>query len=223
MDDTTKKLLERLEKLDTCAVSDALDQLKLPGATIGIRPQWNCPKIVGRAATVKIQPAGLTRPEAHLATPAVAEADAGDVIVIDNGGRPDQSCWGDILSNAAQVKGIRGVIIDGASRDIDGSSAIGFPVYAKAIVPMTARGRNQQESYNQIIQCAGAQVRPGDLVIADGSGAVFLVADQAEEIIATAEKIQAREAEMIQAVRNGKSVVEVMAESAFQAIHAEQH
>ena len=223
MEDSTKKLLERLSQLDTCAVSDALDQLKLPGATIGIRPQWPCGKIVGRASTVKIQPAGLTRPEAHLATPAVAEAEEGDVIVIDNGGRPDQSCWGDILSNAAQVKGVRGVIIDGASRDIDGSVAIGFPVYAKAIVPMTARGRNQQESYNQIIQCGGAQVRPGDLVIADGSGAVFLVADQAEEIIATAEKIQAREAEMIQAVRNGKSVVEVMAESAFQAIHADHH
>src|SRR5437016_6226662 len=70
LDPTTQKLVERLNQLDTCAVSDALDQLKLPGATIGIRPQWACPKIVGRAATVKIQPAGLTRPEAHLATPA---------------------------------------------------------------------------------------------------------------------------------------------------------
>ncbi|MSQ24226.1 MAG: RraA family protein [Chloroflexi bacterium] len=223
MDDATRQLVGRLEKLDTCAVSDALDQLKLPGATQGIRPMWPCPKIVGRAVTVKIAPAGLTRPEAHLATPAVAGAEEGDVIVIDNGGRPDQSCWGDILSNAAQVKGIRGVVIDGASRDIDGSRDIGFPVYAKSMVMQTARGRVQQEAYNILIQCGGSQVRPGDLVIADGSGVVIVVAEQAEEVIVTAERIQAREAEMIKAVRAGRSVVEVMAESAFQAIHQEAH
>ena len=219
MDANTQTLLERLMKLDTCAVSDALDQLNLKGATYGIRPQWDCGKVVGRAVTVKIQPAGETRPEAHLATPAVESAEPGDVIVIDNGGRPDQSCWGDILSNASQYKGIRGVVIDGATRDIDGSRDIGFPVFARAVVAHTARGRNQQESYNLIIQCGGTQVRPGDLLIADGSGVVFLAADKAEQIIETAERIQAREAEMIHAVRGGKSVVEVMAESQFQAIH----
>jgi regulator of RNase E activity RraA len=219
MDARTQELLDRLAKLDTPAVSDALDQLNLKGATFGIRPQWDCPRVVGRAVTVKIQPAGETRPEAHLATPAVAEAEAGDVVVIDNGGRTDQSCWGDILSNASQYKGIRGVIIDGSTRDIDGSREIGFPVFARGVVAHTARGRNQQESYNKVIQCGGTQVRPGDLVIADGSGVVFLAADKAEEIIETAERIQAREAEMIQAVRRGKSVVEVMAESQFQAIH----
>src|SRR5688500_12896809 len=133
MDAKTQELLQRLEKLDTCAVSDALDNLNMKGATFGIRPQWDCPKVVGRAVTVKIQPAGETRPEAHLATPAVDGAESGDVVVIDNGGRPDQSCWGDILSNAAQFKGIRGVVIDGATRDIDGSRAIGFPVFARAV------------------------------------------------------------------------------------------
>lgn len=219
MDDATKKLLERLARLDTCAVSDALDQLNLKGATWGILPQWPCPRIVGRAVTVKIAPAGLTRPETHLATPAVESAEAGDVIVIDNGGRPDQSCWGDILSNAAQVKGIRGVVIDGASRDIDGSRDIGFPVYARAVVAQTARGRVQQEAFNTMIQCGGVQVRPGDLVIADGSAVVFIVQERAEEVIETAERIQEREAAMVQEVRAGRSVVEVMAESQFQAIH----
>src|SRR6266511_1913418 len=118
MEAKTKELLDRLSKLDTCAVSDALNQISLKGATYGIRPQWDCPRVVGRAVTVKIQPAGETRPEAHLATPAVEGAEPGDVIVIDNGGRPDQSCWGDILSNAAQYKKLGGVVIDGATRDI---------------------------------------------------------------------------------------------------------
>src|SRR5207249_5732544 len=145
----------RLEKLDTCALSDAMDHLNLKGAVIGVRPVWACPRIAGRVVTVKIAPAGLTRPEHHLATPAVESAESGDIIVVDNAGRTDVSCWGDILSNAAQVKGIRGVIIDGACRDVDGSRDIGFPVYARNGVPVTARGRIIQESYNTMIQCGG--------------------------------------------------------------------
>ena len=223
MDDKTKSLIERLGQVDTCAASDALDHLSLKGAVIGIHPVWPCPKIVGRAVTVKIVPAGLTRPEHHLATPAVESAEPGDVIVVDNAGRTDVSSWGDILSNAAQVKGIRGVVIDGACRDVDGSRAIGFPVYARNGVPVTARGRIIQESYNTLIQCGGVQVRPGDLVIADGSGVVFVPQERAEEIIETAERIVAREAAMVDAVRAGRSVVEVMAESAFVAIHESGH
>lgn len=219
MDGTTLDLIERLERLDTCAVSDALDFLNLRGTVIGIRPMWPCPKVAGRAVTVKIVPAGLTRPEHHLGTPAVEGAEPGDVIVVDNGGRPDVSCWGDILSNAAQVKGIRGVIIDGACRDIDGSREIGFPVYARAVVPLTARGRVIQEAHNTLIQCGGAQVRPGDLVIADGSGVCFIPREQGEEVIQAAERVVEREAAMVRDVRAGRSVVEVMAESAFQAIH----
>src|SRR5688572_25898924 len=125
-----RALVKRISDMDTCTLSDAMDHLSLKGAVIGIRPLWNCPKIVGRAVTVKIMPAGLTKPEHHLATPAVESAEDGDIIVIDNAGRTDVSCWGGILSNAAQVKGIRGVIVDGAARDVDGSRDLGFPVYA---------------------------------------------------------------------------------------------
>jgi regulator of RNase E activity RraA len=213
------ELIGRLEKVDTCAVSDALDHLGLKGAVIGIRPVWTCPRIVGRAVTVKIVPAGLTKPEHHLATPAVESAEPGDIIVIDNAGRTDVSSWGDILSNAAQVKGVKGVIIDGACRDVDGSREISFPVYARGGVPVTARNRIIQESFNTLIQCGGVQVRPGDLVIADGSGVCFIPDERAEEVVEAAERIVAREAEMVEAVRSGRSVVEVMAESQFQAIH----
>jgi regulator of RNase E activity RraA len=220
MQNDWKAQVERLGRLDTCAASDALDQLKLKGAVIGIRPMWACPRIAGRVVTVKIAPAGLTTPEHHLATPAVASAEPGDIIVIDNAGRTDVSCWGDILANAAQTKGISGVIIDGASRDIDGSREIGFPVFARGGVPVTARGRIMQEAYNTMIQCGGVQVRPGDLVIADQSGVVFVPQEHIDEVLATAERIVEREVLMVEAVRAGKSVVDVMAESQFQAIHA---
>ena len=210
-------LIERLAALDTCAVSDALDHLGLRGATTGIRPLWACPKIVGHAVTVKVVPAGPTKPAAHLATPAIEAAAAGDVIVVDNAGRTEVSSWGDILSNASQAKALAGVVIDGACRDIDGSRDAGFPVYGRAVVPVTARSRVVQAAFNTPVQVAGVEVRPGDLVIADGSGVVFVRRDRAEEVIAAAERLAAKEAAMIAAVRAGRSVVEVMSDTAFEA------
>jgi regulator of RNase E activity RraA len=210
-------LVERLAALDTCAVSDALDHLGLPGATVGIRPLWACPKIVGRAVTVKVVPAGATKPAAHLATPAIEAAAPGDVIVVDNAGRIDVSSWGDILSNASKTKGLAGVVIDGACRDIDGSREAGFPVYGRAVVPVTARSRVVQESFNQPVRVAGVDVRPGDLVIADGSGTVFVPSARAEDVVSAAERLAAKEAAMIAAVRAGRSVVDVMKDTAFEA------
>jgi regulator of RNase E activity RraA len=203
-------IVERLLKLDTCAVSDGMDRLGLMGATYGVRPMWPCPKIVGRAVTMKIKPVGLDKPKQHLGTLPIDAAQPGDVIVIDNGGRPDTSCWGGLLALAAKTKGISGVVIDGACRDIDESRDVGFPVYARGAVPMTARGRVMQETYNQEIEFAGVQVHPGDLVIADGSGVVIIPRSKEEEIVRAAEAVAATEARMAEGIRQGMSVLEVL-------------
>jgi 4-hydroxy-4-methyl-2-oxoglutarate aldolase len=203
-------IVERLLKLDTCAVSDGMDRLGLMGATYGVRPMWPCPKIVGRAVTMKIKPVGLDKPKQHLGTLPIDAAQPGDVIVIDNGGRPDTSCWGGLLALAAKTKGITGVVIDGACRDIDESRDVGFPVYARGAVPMTARGRVMQEAYNQEIEFAGVQVHPGDLVIADGSGVVIIPRSKEEEIVREAEAVAATEARMAEGIRQGMSVLEVL-------------
>ncbi len=84
-------------------------------------------------------------------------------------------------------------------------------------MPLTARGRLVQESFNTPIQCAGVTVRPRDLVIADGTGAVFIPRERADQVIQTAERLAARERTMVQAVRSGRSVVEVMDDAAFDA------
>ncbi|MEA2641826.1 MAG: hypothetical protein QOF51_3220 [Chloroflexota bacterium] len=215
-------LLERLAKLDSPAVSDALDFLNLRGAVVGLRPLWDCPRIVGRAVTVKIVPVGLTRPEHHLAAPAVDQSSPGDVIVIDNAGRVDVSSWGGILTHAAQIKGVRGVIVDGAARDVDEMRELGFPAWARSGIQVTARNRIIQESFNSLIQVAGVQVRPGDLVLADHSGVCFIPQERAAEVIEAAERIVALEAEMVKQVHAGHSVVDVMAEAQFNAIHQDQ-
>jgi len=203
-------IIERLIKLDTCAVSDALDSLGLKGATWGVRPQWQCPKIAGRAVTMKIKPAGLQQPTQHLGTAPIEAAHPGDVIVIDNGGKLEFSCWGGLLALSAKLKGVSGVVIDGASRDIDEARELEFPVYARSVVPMTARNRVVQESYNQEIQFAGVQCRPGDLVLADGSGIIIIPKEKEAEVVAAAEGIYAKEQEMAAGIRQGYSGLEML-------------
>src|ERR687889_2286765 len=138
-------IIERLGNLDTCSVSDGLDSLDLAGATWGIRPQWQCSRIVGRAVTVKIKPVGSQQPTQHLGTPAVEAAGPGDIIVIDNGGQRQFSTWGGLLSLSAKLKGLSGVVIDGACRDVDEARDLEFVVYAGGAVPMPAGGRVRQD------------------------------------------------------------------------------
>ena len=203
-------IIERLAKLDTCAVSDALDSLGLKGATWGVRPQWQCPRIVGRAVTMKIKPAGLQQPSQHLGTAPIEAAQPGDIIVIDNGGKLEFSCWGGLLALSAKLKGLSGVVIDGASRDIDEARDLEFPVYARGAVPMTARWRVIQDFYNQEIQFAGVQCHPGDLVIADGSGVVIIAKEKEQEVLAAAEAIYQKEQEMADGIRKGYSGLEML-------------
>ena len=205
-----EEIIERLSKLDSCAVSDALDSLNLKGATWGVRPQWQCPKIAGRAVTMKIKPAGLQQPTQHLGTAPIEAAEPGDIIVIDNGGKLEFSCWGGLLALSAKLKGVSGVVIDGASRDIDEARDLEFPVYARGVVPMTARGRVMQESYNQEIQFAGVQCHPGDLVLADGSGVIIIAKEKETEVVTAAEAIYAKEQEMAAGIRKGYSGLEML-------------
>ena len=203
-------IIERLAKLDTCAVSDALDSLGLKGATWGVRPMWQCPSIAGRAVTMKLKPAGLEQPKQHLGTAPIEAAKPGDIIVIDNAGQLQFSCWGGLLALSAKLKGLSGVVIDGASRDIDEARELEFPVYARGAVPMTARGRVVQESYNQEIQFAGVQCHPGDLVLADGSGVIIIPKEKESEVVAAAEAIYAKEQEMAAGIRKGYSGLEML-------------
>ena len=209
-------LLDRLRQLDSCAVSDALDTLGLGGATTGIRALWPAPgTIVGRARTLGVTWREPDRHGVHIATPLVEDAAPGDIIVIDNRGNTDVSCWGGILTVAALSKGIAGVVIDGACRDISESHELGLPIFGRAVVPVSARGRIVQESMDEPVRIDRAVVRSTDYVIADANGVVFIRPDDAERVITLAEKIAAREVDMIAAVRSGKSVVDVMRDSQF--------
>jgi 4-hydroxy-4-methyl-2-oxoglutarate aldolase len=201
---------ERLLALDSCSVSDALDQLGLPGAVTGLASLTLKSRIAGPVRTVKLAAPIPGTPKRHLGAGAVDVSEPGDIIVVEHRGRTDVSGWGGLLSRGAVKRGVAGVIIDGACRDTDESDELGLPVYGRAAVPVTARGRVAEHAFEVPITVAGIIVHPGDYVIADGSGVVFIPASRAEEVVTAAEHIFAREKAMAAAIDAGQPVAAVM-------------
>jgi 4-hydroxy-4-methyl-2-oxoglutarate aldolase len=211
-------LLDRLAELDTTTLSDALDVLGLPGATVGLRPLWGCPKIVGRASTVQLGPKTGSVPTVHLISPVIARVDSDDRILVIAGGIDGISCWGDILANAAKLRHVRGTVIDGMSRDIEGSESIGYPVYGRGVTMVSARNRIVQLASGGTVTVAGVSVSEDDCVIADRCGTVFVPAARIAEVLDLAERIARRQDGMLQAVRARRSVEEVMHDKEFDAL-----
>jgi regulator of RNase E activity RraA len=208
-DDFERKFRPRLEKLSTTNLSDALDKIGIRGAVIGIRPLFGMPRVCGRAMTIKITAAGTTKSKHHLGIEAIAAAARGDLIVIDNHGDVQNNCWGEILSCAAKQKGLSGVIIDGAARDVDECQKMDFPVFARGVVPITARGRIMQEDFNCLIRLGDVQVRPGDILVGDINGVVIIPREKVAEVISEAEKIMAKEESMKRDILAGLDILEI--------------
>ena len=145
----------RLQALDTCAVSDALDRLGLSGTVVGIHRVSTERRIAGRVVPVKLGPAGEGVASRHLCSAAIEAATSEDVIVVEHHSRED-AAW------------------------------------------------------NEPIVVGGVDLKPGDLVIADGSGVVFIDANRSAEVLELAESIAAREAKLTAAVRKGTPVSRVM-------------
>ena len=204
-------LVDRLAVLDTCAVSDALDSLGVSGAASGLKRRSTNATIAGRVRTIKL---AAGKPEggsgSHLGTQTIVESSAMDVIVVEQRTGIEAAGWGGVLATAAHHKGIRGVIVEGPARDIDEYERIGLPVFSRSATPRTARGRIHQAATDVEIQVGGVAVAPGDLVIADGTGVVFVPADVAAKVILIAEKIVSREQLMSADVLAGQPVTEVM-------------
>lgn len=205
----------RLSHLDACAVSDALDRLGLDGQVArGLEQRSTQRRLVGRVVTYRLVPAGQVPrsggPVRHLGTTAIKRAAPGDVIVVEQRTGIDAGCWGGILSLGAKVKGIAGVIADGPVRDIDEARAYALPVFCRSLTARTARGRVEEISVNEAVCIGDVTVHPGDFVIADGSGVVFVPAGHAQAVLEAAEKIAGREAAMAKDLLAGRPITEVM-------------
>jgi regulator of RNase E activity RraA len=205
------KILARLRRLDACALSDAADRLGLPGAVSGLLPRTVKGRICGQVLTVKLAagtPAGGSH--RHLCTSSIEAARPGDVIVIEQRTGIDAAGWGGMLSNAARLRGLNGVIVEGPARDIDEAAEIHFPVFSRGVTARTARGRVHELANGVPIQVGDVTVAEGDYVVADGSGAVLIAQASAEHVLIAAEALAAREAAMTKDILAGHSISMVM-------------
>ena len=207
--------VQRLNRLDCCAVSDALDKLGLRDRVVsGIEQRSTTRRIAGRVVTYRLVAAGEAPPAGstprHLGTTAIQLAQPGDVIVVEQRTGIDAGSWGGILTLGAKVRGVAGVIADGPVRDIDEARAYDFPIYCRALTARTARGRVAEAETNRPVTIGDVTVSAGDYVIADASGVAFVPAADIERVLDAAELIAGREAAMAKALLAGTPIPDVM-------------
>ncbi len=206
----TMNLIDRLGNLDSCAVSDALDKLGLKGCITGIHRFTTEQRIAGRLLTVKLDRAEGRSNTRHLCTAAIDAAQPGEIIVVEQRTGIDAASWGGNLAIGAKMRKVAGVIVEGPARDIDDCRKLEFPVFARSHTSRTARGRIVEVSTNEPILVGDVEVHPGDYVVADGSGVVFVAQNEIALVLDTAESIVAREEAMAQALRAGTPIGQVM-------------
>ena len=201
----------RLGRLDSCAVSDALDKLGLKGSVTGIERFSTDRRITGRVLTVKLDRAEGRTNTRHLCTAAIDAATPGDVIVVEQRTGLDAASWGGNLAIGAQVRGVAGVIVEGPARDLDDCRKLDFTVFARSHTARTARGRIVEVATGEPITVGDVTVTPGDYVIADASAVVFVTQSEIGRVLDAAEAIMQREDALAQAIRSGTPISQVMA------------
>lgn len=203
--------VQRLRRLDACAVSDALDKLGLPGAVTGI-PQRSGPgRVAGRAVTMDVGPGTPPPgPAIHLGCKAIELAGPDDVIVVSQRSGVEAGCWGGLLTLGAKVRKVAGVVADGPLRDVDEAIAYEFPVWSRSLTARTARGRVVERGTQVPVALGDCTVHPGDFILADRSAVIVIAAADIDRVLEAAEAIVAKEAAMAKAILAGTPIGQVM-------------
>lgn len=192
--------VKRASRLDTTALSDALDRLGIPGQCLGIKPLDPTFRLAGRALTLLYGPAGV--PPGTVGD-FIDDAPEGSVIVIDNGGRENATVWGDILTMVAHRRHIAGTVIDGACRDTSLAREIGYPIFSRSYSMRTGKDRVQLEAVDGPVNIGDARILAGDLVRGDADGVVVIPQAHEDRILSVAEEIDSVEERIRRAVLDG--------------------
>ena len=126
----------------------------------------------------------LTREGDNLAVHrALDEAREGDVLVVNAQAFRDRAVFGDVLGQAFLERGVRGVVVDGAVRDVEGLQRMGMPTFARAVTP-AGPFKDGPGTVGEAVACGGVVCRPGDVVLGDGDGVVVVPAGRAGAVLA---------------------------------------
>lgn len=199
-------LLTHAQTVETATIGHFLQTGFTDSGIQGLIPEM---RVAGTAVTV-MAPTDDGTVISHV----VSQLRPGDVLVIDRNGST-QACWGAILTRAAEHRGALAVIVDGFITDRQALSTSGFPVWSRGSAPLTTKLRGLGGSINRPITCGGTVVHPGDLVLADESGVVFLPPESAMSIVTHALDLQAREIEILARLDAGESLATISGTAAL--------
>lgn len=212
-DNSPSELVQRISPLATSTLANALDLAGLHNNVVAhikaVAPGF---RFTGPAVTVKEtagQHGDFTSEDFRVGA-MIDAAQAGDVIVVDAGGA-ECSTWGGMASLAAKLKGVSGLLVDGAVRDLEEMIEFEFPVFSRHMIATTGRLRLKVEAINVPVRIDGVTVSPGDIIHADGTSAVCLPVDRAEEITGIAERLARDDAAAVEDLRAGLTFSEAMA------------
>ncbi|PNX48958.1 MAG: bifunctional hexulose-6-phosphate synthase/ribonuclease regulator [Thermoplasmata archaeon M11B2D] len=186
--------------VSTPNISDAMHK---QGALEGIRPITTGVHMVGRALTVRTIDGDWAKP-----IEAIDRAEQGTVLVVDvNQGRT--AVWGELATWSAKLKGLAGVVIDGAVRDYDDLLHIKFPIFSRYIVPNAGEPKGFGEIGAEIT-CGNRTIRTGDWIIGDDSGVVVVPQEIAQEIANRALDVKEQEIRIREEIKHGGSLGSVL-------------
>ena len=204
--------VQRASRLDTTALSDAMDRLGISGQCLGIKPLDPRFRLTGRAFTILYGPAGS--PPGTVGD-YIDDVEPGGVVVLDNGGRENATVWGDILTMVAHTRKVAGTVIDGACRDVALSLHLGYPIFSRSYSMRTGKDRVQVEAVGGTVNIGDARVDAGDILRGDADGIVAIPKAHEGAILAAAEEIDAVEERIRKAVQSGLTLREARAQHGY--------
>lgn len=170
-----------------------------------LRPLIEGARVAGTAVTVSIAGADST-----LLYHAMDRVRPGDVLVIDRCGDERHAPWGGFMAAVAKIRGLAGVIVDGAVTDPAAIREAGVPTWARGVSPITTKLLNLGGGFNIPVACGGVAVNPGDAVLADDCGIVVLPPDQVAGITAVALADQEDEGGWLRRVAAGERLQDLV-------------